>query len=152
LSLAQAYISDVTEPKNRARAFGLIGVAFGIGFLIGPAISGILVRFGYAVPILCAAGLSFGSVCCTFFLLPPGTTVRREAGDEGPAGPGGRRLGLLEWGRYGDFFRRPELGALLGQFFAFALYFATFVGGFALFAERRFVWHGRPFGTREVGY
>jgi MFS family permease len=150
LSLAQAYISDVTEPKNRARAFGLIGVAFGIGFLIGPAISGVLVRFGYAVPILLAAGLSFGSVCCTFFLLPKGTSVRRDDG-AGP-GPGGQRLGVLEWSRYADFFRRVELGALLLQFFAFALYFATFVSGFSLFSERRFTLHGHPFGTREVGY
>ena len=40
LSLAQAYISDVTEPKDRAKSFGIIGIAFGLGFLIGPAISG----------------------------------------------------------------------------------------------------------------
>jgi len=44
LSLAQAYISDVTEPKDRAKSFGIIGIAFGLGFLIGPAISGVLAR------------------------------------------------------------------------------------------------------------
>jgi MFS family permease len=49
LSIAQAYISDVTRPENRTRAFALIGIAFGSGFLIGPAISGIMAhRFGYA--------------------------------------------------------------------------------------------------------
>ena len=40
LSIAQAYIADVTEPKNRARAFAVIGIAFGIGFLVGPGASG----------------------------------------------------------------------------------------------------------------
>ena len=50
LSLAQAYISDVTEPENRAKAFGIIGISFGIGFLIGPALSGYLSQFGYQYP------------------------------------------------------------------------------------------------------
>src|SRR5205085_12461745 len=46
LSLAQAYIADVTEPKDRARAFGVIGIAFGLGFLVGPALSGFRSQFG----------------------------------------------------------------------------------------------------------
>ena len=55
LSLAQAYISDVTEPKDRAKSFGIIGIAFGLGFLIGPAISGLLARYDYRYPIFAAA-------------------------------------------------------------------------------------------------
>ncbi|HVW11057.1 MAG TPA: MFS transporter, partial [Bryobacteraceae bacterium] len=47
LSLAQAYIADVTEPQNRAKSFGVIGIAFGIGFLVGPGISGFLSQYGY---------------------------------------------------------------------------------------------------------
>ena len=47
LSLAQAYISDVTKPEDRAKSFGIIGIAFGMGFLIGPAISGFLARYDY---------------------------------------------------------------------------------------------------------
>ncbi|HZR10563.1 MAG TPA: MFS transporter, partial [Myxococcales bacterium] len=59
LSIAQAYIADVTAPKERARAFAVIGIAFGIGFLIGPGASGYLTKhYGFHVPILCAAGLS----------------------------------------------------------------------------------------------
>src|SRR5437870_10332692 len=60
LSLAQAYISDVTRPEERAKSFGIIGVAFGIGFLIGPAISGYLSRFGYTGRHSMAAGLRIG--------------------------------------------------------------------------------------------
>ena len=70
LSLAQAYIADVTTPEKRARSFGLIGIAFGIGFMVGPGISGLLLRFGYAYPILAAAFLSASSVVCTATLLP----------------------------------------------------------------------------------
>src|SRR6266446_10496383 len=70
LSLAQAYISDVTEPKDRAKSFGIIGIAFGMGFLIGPAISGYLAQFDYRDPIFAAAALSATSILATSFLLP----------------------------------------------------------------------------------
>ncbi len=70
LSLAQAYISDVTKPEERSKSFALIGIAFGIGFLIGPAISGFLSTFGYSAPVYAAAALSFTSILCTWFLLP----------------------------------------------------------------------------------
>src|SRR5271170_1954313 len=74
LSLAQAYISDVTRPEERAKSFGVIGIAFGMGFLIGPAISGYLANFGYRIPIFAAAGLSFTSILATTFLLPSAKT------------------------------------------------------------------------------
>ena len=69
LSLAQAYISDVTKPEDRAKSFALIGIAFGMGFLIGPGLSGFLSKFGYQYPILVAAGLSATSIVATYFLL-----------------------------------------------------------------------------------
>ena len=70
LSLAQAYISDVTRPEDRAKSFGLIGIAFGIGFLIGPAVSGILAKSDYRYPVFAAAGLSALSILATAVLLP----------------------------------------------------------------------------------
>ncbi|HEX4047176.1 MAG TPA: MFS transporter [Elusimicrobiota bacterium] len=148
LSLAQAYISDVTEPENRAKAFGVIGIAFGLGFLIGPALSGFLAQYSYSYPAWAAAGLSFTSVLCTYFLLPQ---VVPHGGGEA-AGPGGKRLALLDWGAYVQYFKRPALAAVLQQFFAFCVMFSLFINGFALFAERRFFVGGRPFGPKEVGY
>jgi DHA1 family tetracycline resistance protein-like MFS transporter len=56
VALAQAYITDITEEKDRARSLGIIGAAFGIGFSFGPAIGGYLSRWGYGVPSLAAAG------------------------------------------------------------------------------------------------
>ena len=151
LSIAQAYIADVTAPKDRARAFAVIGIAFGIGFLIGPG--------GYQVPILCAAALSLLSILGTTFLLPavrahpeemqPATAQQQV---EAPIAPGGKRLRILDWGTYLQYFRRPALGGLLLEFFLFTFAFATFTSGFALFAERRFTWHGAAFGPKEVGY
>jgi MFS family permease len=150
LSLAQAYISDVTEPKDRARSFALIGIAFGIGFFIGPAISGLLGKNDMRHPIYLAAGLSALSVLATLTLLPRPTPHTDEA--HGQDGPAGRRLTLFSWGTYVEYFRRPGLASLLAQFFAFAFAFATFTSGFALFAERRLRWGDHPFGTREVGF
>ncbi len=151
LSIAQAYIADVSKPEERARSFAMIGIAFGIGFLIGPAISGFLSQFGYVYPVLAAAALSATSICATYFLLPerPPSQVARPGA---ATGPGGRRLSILEWNRYAQYFRNPELGPLLWKFFAFIFSFGFFTAGFALFAERRYTWNGHPFGPKEVGY
>ncbi|MCU1328425.1 MAG: hypothetical protein JWN34_3795 [Bryobacterales bacterium] len=147
LSLAQAYIADVTKPEERTKSFAVIGIAFGIGFLIGPALSGFLSQYSYTYPILVAAALSAGSVICTATLLP---AVEPHTG--GPVGPGGKRVGVLDWKSYGQYFARPALGPLLLQFFFFAFSFSMFVNGFALFAERRFKWHGKPFDAVQVGF
>ena len=147
LSLAQAYISDVTRPEERAKSFGVIGIAFGMGFLIGPAISGYLAKFSYQWPIFAAAALSFTSIMATTFLLP---AVKNSVA---PAeGPGGRRLSLLQWGEYARYFRQPELATRLFQFLCFGLSFSMFTAGFPLYAERRLVWHGAPFGPEQVGF
>jgi len=147
LSLAQAYIADVTTHENRAKSFGVIGVAFGIGFLIGPAISGFLAQFGYVYPILAAAFLSASSIICTATLLPKAEPHSLED-ESGQAG----RLNVLDWKAYAEYFARPKLGRLLWQFFFFAFSFALFISGFALYAQRRYTLHGHPFGAKEVGY
>ena len=144
-SLAQAYIADVTTPEKRAQSFGLIGVAFGIGFFIGPAMTGVLVKYSYTLPIFIAAGLSFVSVMLTYFLLPE---KKPEHGDGRP-----EKIGLLQWKSYTKYFRPPALRSRLTQQFFFYLAFALFTSGFALFAERRYTLAtGQPFGPREVGY
>lgn len=143
LSLAQAYISDVTQPEERAKSFALIGIAFGMGFLVGPGVSGYLAGFDYRYPIFVAAALSFTSILCTYFLLP----AHRPERDSNP-----RKFTILDWGRYVEFFKRPGLAPLLWQFFCFTFTFALFMSGFPLFAERRFTWGGKPFGPKQVGY
>ncbi len=144
LSVAQAYIADVTPPEDRAKSFGIIGMAFGFGFLIGPALSGFLSHYGIVYPVYLACGLSFLSILGTVFILPePACHV--SPGEE-------RKLGLFSFGAYGKDFKNPKIASTLYQFCAFFLAFSFFLAGIALFAERRFDWHGVAFGPREVGY
>lgn len=150
LSLAQAYISDVTKPEERAKSFGIIGIAFGLGFLIGPAVSGFLSTYDYRYPIYAAALMSFTSILATTFLLPSASSVPPKQGE--PTGPGGKRLSLVAWGAYARYFKRPELGNLLFQFLTFTFSFAMFVSALPLFVERRLTWNGRPFGPEQTGY
>ncbi|GIV88517.1 MAG: tetracycline resistance MFS efflux pump [Chloroflexus sp.] len=70
ISTAQAYIADVTPPSERARGLGMIGAAFGLGFMLGPAIGGLLSNISLQAPALFAAALSFANVMFGFFRLP----------------------------------------------------------------------------------
>lgn len=73
---ANAYLADITTPENRARAFGLMGAAFGLGFVIGPAIGGLLGEFGPRVPFFVAAGIAGANFVYGYFVLPE--TLPRE--------------------------------------------------------------------------
>lgn len=70
ISVAQAVIADTTEGNDRAKAFGMLGAAFGFGFLLGPAIGGILSQWGLAAPFYFAAALAFVGVGLGMWLLP----------------------------------------------------------------------------------
>ena len=109
---------------------------------MGPGISGFLAQFGNTYPIFAAAGLSLTSILCTYFLLPS------VAPHPHPELEGG----MSRFKALGESFRDKQLGPLLWQFFAFTFAFTTFFSGFALFAERRFMHNGVPFGPKEVGY
>ena len=69
-STAGAYIADVSEPEKRAQNFGLIGAAFGIGFILGPVIGGFLGQFGSRVPFFASAGLALLNFTYGYFILP----------------------------------------------------------------------------------
>jgi MFS transporter, DHA1 family, tetracycline resistance protein len=142
LTVAQAYIADVTEPEKRTKSFGMIGIAFGLGFLVGPGVSGVLAQFGNTYPIFAAAGLSFTSIMCTYFLLPSVVPHPHPELDRG----------VSRWSALTESFKDARLAPLLWQFLAFTFAFSPFFSGFALFAERRFRYNGAQFGTEEVGY
>lgn len=69
-STANAYIADVTEPENRGKAFGMVGAAFGFGFIFGPVMGGILGDFDPRAPFFAAAALALLNFCYGFFVLP----------------------------------------------------------------------------------
>lgn len=70
ISTAQAYIADVTTKENRAKGMGLFGAAFGLGFILGPALAGILSKYGIHVPFYFAAILSLANAIALYFVLP----------------------------------------------------------------------------------
>ena len=132
---AQAYIADVTTPENRAKGMGLVGAAFGLGFVFGPAIGGVLTRFGPAMPMWCAGALCFLNFVAAVYLLPEsrrGSTTRVSLG----------RLDLFRRAR-----RHPGLVRLLLVFFLVSAAFSGFEATFALFSERRF-----GFTAETIGY
>src|SRR5499427_314560 len=83
ISTARAYVADITEPKDRARAYGLIGAAFGMGFIIGPALSGVLAGVSYTAPIWAAAGITLVATAMAWLWLPE-TVHRTQAGTGNP--------------------------------------------------------------------
>jgi DHA1 family tetracycline resistance protein-like MFS transporter len=131
ISVAQAYITDVTDPKDRAKSLGLIGAAFGLGFIIGPVTGGVLSQWGYAIPAFAAAGLAFINLLLVFFWLPESLTPERRAAM--PVKQPSISMGAL-W----IALKRPFTGSLLITRFFFGLAFALFQTIFAIYALERF--------------
>jgi MFS transporter, DHA1 family, tetracycline resistance protein len=80
--VANAYIADTTAPENRAKAFGMMGAAFGLGFVIGPAIGGLLGSFGTRVPFFVAAAVSVLNLIYGYFILPETLPPEKRRGFE----------------------------------------------------------------------
>jgi MFS family permease len=141
--VAQAYIADSTDAANRTRGMGLVGAAFGLGFIAGPAIGGALSHFGYAVPGYFAAALSLSNAVAAYFYLPESLPqrARRPTAERAARSLLGRLRMALE------FARRPAIGALMGIFFTVTFVFAVFTTIFPL-------WLGVDLGysARHAGY
>jgi DHA1 family tetracycline resistance protein-like MFS transporter len=131
LSVAQAYITDVTDARSRNRGLGMIGAAFGLGFIIGPALGGLLSGISYSVPAFVAAGLSFINLLLVAFWLPESLTPEKRAGltHKKPA----FSLSTLH-----QALRHPLTGPLLITRFLYSLAFVILQTIFSLFALKRF--------------
>ena len=134
ISTARAYVADVTAPKDRARAYGLIGAAFGLGFIFGPALSGVLARISYTAPIWAAAAITLVATVMAWAWLPE-TVHRARAGTGNPF----RYLPAL--------LKRPLIRRMLVIDFVYWCSFAMFQTTFALFTARRF-----GFDAPKTGY
>ncbi len=138
VSTAQAVIADTTTPENRAKGMGLIGAAFGLGFVFGPAIGGVLSRWGHAAPPLFAAALSLVNFVAAWFLLPE----TRPAHVPATAKAARSRLDSLK-----NALTRPTLPTLLIIYVLVVAAFSGFETTFALFSERKF-----GFTEETIGY
>ena len=103
ISVAQAYMADISTPSERSRAMGVVGAAFGIGFSAGPAVGGLADQFlGHTAPGLVAVGLSLANFVSAYFILPE--SLHRELRVKRP---------LLDLRHIGEAFARPRLRALM---------------------------------------
>ena len=125
ISTAQAYIADVTTKENRAKGMGLIGAAFGLGFVFGPAIGGILSRWGINVPFLFAGGLALANAVVLYFTLPETVTPDHPARVSAASGRGWRQLL--------DALREPRLAYVLAIYFLGIVAFSIMTATFSLF-------------------
>ena len=133
---AQAFIADTTTAETRARGMGLIGAAFGLGFIFGPAIGGFLSHWGYAAPAWFAAALSLANFVAAVFLLPESRP---------PHARDTSRPGRIEGIRRA--VAQPNLPMVLLVYFLVVAAFASFEATFALYSERRF-----GFTPATIGY
>jgi predicted MFS family arabinose efflux permease len=125
IAIAQAYIADVTPPEGRARGMGIIGAAFGLGFVLGPAIGGLLSSVSLAAPGYAAAALAAVNGVAAFFILP-----------EPPARAVAARRARLA--ALADELRRPGIRRLILIYLFAILAFSGMESTFALIAAHRF--------------
>jgi len=145
IATAFAYIADVTTPENRAKGMGLIGAAFGLGFIMGPAIGGILAgpdaaNADFQTPALCAAGLSFIALILAFVKLKESLSeeVRAKIAELPPR---------KHWKSFFETLMRPRLGLLIVLSFLCTFVFAGMETTFAMWTRRAFSW-----GPEQNGY
>lgn len=134
ITTARAYIADVTTPEDRAKAYGYLGAAFGLGFILGPALGGFFSRYGYTAPIWVAAIVSAAATLLAWVWLPE----TRHATSAASGSP---------WKALPGVLARPHLRVLLGVDFVYWMSFAVYQTTFALFGAQRF-----GFDAQKTGY
>src|SRR5215510_9229032 len=127
ISTAQAYIADITPPEQRSRSMCIIGAAFGLGFIFGPALGGVLSSISLAAPFLFSAGLAAANAVALYFFLPESLSAehRSEA-----------RRSTVD-----QLFKEAgnwQLGAIFATYFFGTIAFAMLTATYSLFTARRF--------------
>ena len=139
ISTAQAYIADITTEENRAKGMGMIGAAFGLGFIFGPAIGGILSRWGIQVPFIFAAVLCFANAMLLYFTLPETVTPDHPAKNSAARGRSLRQVMLS--------LKQPRLAFVLVIYFLFIVAFSIMTSSFSFYTMFRF-----GYDAQHTGY
>jgi DHA1 family tetracycline resistance protein-like MFS transporter len=134
ITTARAYIGDISTDENRAKAFGMLGAAFGLGFIIGPGLGGLFAHISYTAPIWAAAGITVVATLLAWFWLPE-TVHRVDAVSGSP------------WRALRELSGRANLRLLFLIDFFYWGSFAVYQTTFALFGARRF-----GFDATHIGY
>ncbi|MFO1513708.1 MAG: TCR/Tet family MFS transporter [Verrucomicrobiota bacterium] len=132
LTAAQAYIADVSPPEKRAKNFGLVGAAFGLGFVAGPALGGVLGNVNLRLPFFVAAGMTLLNWLYGMFILPESLPrAQRRAFDWKRANPVGSLVALKE---------HPIVLGLTMTYFLMMLAHQTFPSTWVLYTSYRYSW------------
>ena len=136
---ANAYIADVTAPEERAKGYGMIGAAFGLGFIVGPLMGGVLGGIDHRLPFWCAAGLALLNFCYGLFVLPESLPEekRTPAFDWTHAKPMGGVKMLREY---------PQIWGLVAVVFIANFAHYVYPSTFVLFADASFGWKEKQAG------
>jgi DHA1 family tetracycline resistance protein-like MFS transporter len=133
LTTAYAYIADVTTSENRARSMGIVGAAFGLGIMVGPALGGLLSKYGLYFPAFTASAIALGNVLFGNFVLPESLPPERR--ELKPASQ------MFNWlNQFSEFFRQMNIQKFLIALFLLNLAFAGLQANFPLYSNRRFQW------------
>ena len=138
-STANAYIADVTAPADRAAAYGKLGMAFGIGFVLAPAVGGLIGDANPRLPFWIAAGLSLANFCYGYFVLPESLPPDRRSPFSWRRANPVASLSFLS--------HHPEVFALAGVVFLMQLAHIVYPSVFVLYSDYRFDW-----GAKTVGF
>ncbi|HWZ97893.1 MAG TPA: TCR/Tet family MFS transporter [Candidatus Dormibacteraeota bacterium] len=138
VSTAFAYVTDTTTPDKRAKAFGLISAAFGLGFVIGPVVGGLLGSYNLRYPFWAAAALSLINALYGFFVLPESLPKERRAKS---AWHMANPLGSLKL-----FRSHPELAGLAVVITLYYLAHQSLISIWAIYTEYRYAWNSRNVG------
>jgi DHA1 family tetracycline resistance protein-like MFS transporter len=131
ISAAQAYIADITSPGERSRGMGVIGAAFGLGFIIGPAVGGLSAHYlGPAAPGLVAAGLSLANFVSAYAILPESLRAEHRS-----------TRNMWDFSHITDAIRDPRLGPLMAAWGIAPFAFAGYSVALPLWAMVVFDWH-----------
>lgn len=138
MTVASAYIADVSDEKNRSANFGMIGAAFGLGFIIGPAIGGLVGTYGWNYPFLAAAALNFCNFLFGLFILPESLPAAQR-----------RKIDFKKLNPLRSSTRIFQLKSLVPLFMIyFLIYFAGQVhpSNWTLYTQLKFGWTARDVG------
>src|SRR5882724_1975951 len=136
ISAAQAYIADITSPAERSRGMGVIGAAFGLGFIVGPAVGGLSAHYlGHAAPGLVAAGLSLVNFVSAYFVLPESLKAEHRTERE-----------LWDFSHIGDAIQHPRLAPLMLAWLLAPLAFSGYTVAIPLWAGVTFGWREQELG------
>lgn len=128
ISTAQAYIADVTPPEERSKRMGLIGAAFGLGFIFGPFLGGVLSKVSLAAPFYFAAGLAAANALALYFFLPESLSAENRNLASG-------RVSIQQVFKESGSW---QLGAVFATYFFATIAFAMLTATYALFTSERF--------------